>query len=251
MSLLKNIKIFYNAVAGNPETRYEAHFEILRYFCKKAGFRLYNKNLIWDKDIEYIEAWNRFPESNDFVHDRHYTLYNLAKSVSYLSQDTAECGVFKGASSHLILEANRNNNKTHHIFDSFSGLSKPTKDDAPVDTTSRMWKKNELSVTEDIVRHNLHQFSNIEIHKGWIPECFNNINNKTYSFVHIDVDLYEPTKDCLNFFYDQIAPGGLMVCDDYGYTTCPGTYKAFNEFISDKPENIAHLPVGSAFIIKQ
>ncbi len=25
----------------------------------------------------------------------------------------------------------------------------------------------------------------------------------------------------------------------------------FNEFISDKPENIAHLPVGSAFIIKQ
>lgn len=233
MSFLNIIKIFYNAVAGDSVTRYEAHFEIIRFFCKKSGFRLYNKNLIWDKDIEYIEAWNRFPESNNFIHDRHYTLYNLAKSVSSLSQDTAECGVFKGASSHFILEANRNNNKTHHIFDSFSGLSEPTKDDIPIDTTSRMWQKNELSIAENIVKHNLHQFSNIEIHNGWIPECFKNIDNRMFSFVHIDVDLYEPTKDCLNFFYDRIVPGGLLVCDDYGSTTCPGAYKSYNEFISE------------------
>ena len=40
MSFLNIIKYFYNAVAGDSVSRYEAHFEIMRFFCKNTGFRL-------------------------------------------------------------------------------------------------------------------------------------------------------------------------------------------------------------------
>ena len=71
-----------------------------------------------------------------------------------------------------------------------------------------------------------------------------------FSFVHIDVDLYEPTHDSLSFFYERLVPGGIIVCDDYGSEACPGAYKACNDFIADKPEEIVHLTGGQGVIVK-
>ena len=67
--------------------------------------------------------------------------------------------------------------------------------------------------------------------------------------VHVDVDLYEPTLASLAFFYPRMNPGGVMVCDDYGFTTCPGATKAVDEFLHDKPEKMIALPNGGGFFI--
>ena len=40
--------------------------------------------------------------------------------------------------------------------------------------------------------------------KGWIPSRFEEVKDKNFSFVHIDVDLYQPTLDSLNFFNNFI-----------------------------------------------
>lgn len=48
------------------------------------------------------------------------------------------------------------------------------------------------------------------------------------------VDLYEPTKDSIEFFYDKLNVGGIFLCDDYGFTSCPGATKAIDEFLVDK-----------------
>jgi hypothetical protein len=68
--------------------------------------------------------------------------------------------------------------------------------------------------------------------------------------VHIDVDLYQPTLDSIRFFYPRLAPGGIILCDDYGYSSCPGAKGAFDEYMKDRPEKIIHAPTGQAFIIK-
>ncbi|HEX3704868.1 MAG TPA: TylF/MycF/NovP-related O-methyltransferase, partial [Vicinamibacterales bacterium] len=49
--------------------------------------------------------------------------------------------------------------------------------------------------------------------------------------LHIDVDLYEPTRDSIAFLYERMNPGGIVVCDDYGFMTCPGATKAIDEFL--------------------
>lgn len=38
---------------------------------------------------------------------------------------------------------------------------------------------------------------------------------KEIAFLHIDVDFYEATLSALEFFYDSVVPGGIIIIDDY------------------------------------
>jgi hypothetical protein len=107
-----------------------------------------------------------------------------------------------------------------------------------------------LRAGEETVKANLSHYPNVEILRGWIPERFPEVSSLSFCFVHIDVDLYQPTLDSLSFFYPRLVRGGLIVCDDYGFSTCPGATRAFDEYMKDKPEKIIHVPTGQGFIIK-
>jgi len=70
--------------------------------------------------------------------------------------------------------------------------------------------------------------------KGWIPDSFGEEHaGRAYAFVHLDVDLYEPTKASLEFFYARMPQGGVIVVDDYASATFPGARLAVEEFLSD------------------
>jgi O-methyltransferase len=69
--------------------------------------------------------------------------------------------------------------------------------------------------------------------------------------VHIDVDLYQPTLDSLEFFWPRLADGGFVVVDDYGSSQFPGATTATNEFLDkNKPSFFYKVPMGACFIIK-
>jgi len=70
--------------------------------------------------------------------------------------------------------------------------------------------------------------------------------------VHVDVDLFEPTAARLEFFYPRLVSGGMIVCDDYGFTTCPGARKACDDFCAKTPQQtVIHLTTGQGIIMKQ
>jgi len=166
--------------------------------------------------------------------------------TSNVPGDTAECGVYKGCGSYIILDSNKESSfdRVHHVFDSFEGLSNPSGKDG------EYWTANDLSIEEDFVRKNLIKFKNVEFYKGWIPNRFDEVRERNFSFVHVDVDLYEPTLDSIRFFYERINTGGLFVCDDYGFLTCPGATAAIDEFLISKQEKMVSLPGGGGFFIK-
>ena len=76
------------------------------------------------------------------------------------------------------------------------------------------------------------------------------ISERRFSFVHVDVDLFQPTLDSIRFFYERTNTGGIILCDDYGFATCPGATRAVDEFLADKPEKMISLSGGSGFLIK-
>ncbi len=245
------LKLFINLIVGNSQDRYKARYELVRFISRKLGFRLYNMNLRWHKDDDYLKVWKSFPEGNDYIHERHFTLFKLAKSVEAVPGDTVECGVLKGAGSFLILSASESTDKVHHIFDSFCGLSDPVELDKPQEERVIEWEKGDLAINMNQVKNNLAQFSNVKYYRGWIPDRFADVAGLQFSFVHIDVDLYQPTLDCLEYFYPRLSPGGMLVCDDYGSEQCPGAYRALNEFFRDKPENVGELTTGQGIVTKQ
>lgn len=202
--------------------------------------------LEWFHQEDIKEVLERFEELKGFNAHRRFALQQLLRLTKNVLGDTAECGVYKGLSSYIILKQNQYSSyqRVHHIFDSFEGLSQP----AQVDGTH--WKKGDLACSLDIVKQNLQEFSSVVYHKGWIPEKFHEVKENTFAFVHIDVDLYEPTYCSISFFYERLNPGGILVCDDYGFLTCPGATKAIDDYLKDKQEKMVYLPGGGGFFIK-
>jgi hypothetical protein len=247
------ISLFMKAFLSSQDDarKSQARYELMVAVTSKMGFRLYNQNLWWHEDEEYKRVWAQFPEANLKIHDRRFNLYNLVKSVRNLAGDSVECGVFRGGGSHLILSALNDSTRAHHIFDSFEGLSEPENIDLPADQSVQAWVESDLSAEEFVVEKNLAQYKKqICLYKGWIPDRFQDVSDLQFRFVHIDVDLYQPTKDALEFFYPRMVKGGMIVCDDYGSDNCPGATKAMDECFDTKAESVIHLTTGTGLVIK-
>ena len=134
--------------------------------------------------------------------------------------------------------------RSMHLFDSFEGLPEPSIVDGGY------WHAGDLACSEDIARGNLACFGDIEFYRGWIPSRFPDVADRRFCFVHIDVDLYRPTHESLEFFFPRLYPGGMLVCDDYGFDSCPGARRALDDFFADRRVRIIHLPTGQGVIIK-
>jgi hypothetical protein len=89
----------------------------------------------------------------------------------------------------------------------------------------------------------------VVFHPGWIPERFTDVAERRFCFLHLDVDLLQPTHDALEFFYPRMVPGGVILCDDYGFETCPGARLAVDGFFASRPEPVVHLPTGQGLVI--
>lgn len=219
-----------------------------RYLCPSYQMEWPGKS--WYDSKEIMDFCAQFPyEWHRFNLGRKYNFMQILKLISNVHGETAECGVFSGASSWIILKyAGKDpdgNDRAHHLFDSFEGLSEPDAED------DSHWLKGALAYAETDVRKNLDEFEErCFYYKGWIPDRFQEVADKKFAFVHIDVDLTQPTRDSIEFFYPRLSEGAVLVCDDYGSALCSGATRAIDDFLADKPEKMIGFSTAAGFFIK-
>lgn len=235
-----------DALAGGLDEfgRYQAAEALTIAVYPRYKFSEYGR--IFLDDEPFLEYYRRFMDPGNWHSlDRRYTLRELLKLVSHLPGDAAECGAHRGFSSYLICEALQGTDAIVHLFDSFEGLSQPEARDGDY------WQRGSLTSAEEVLHETLAGFDNYRAYKGWIPTRFEEVSNRRFRFVHIDVDLYQPTYDSLAFFYPRVERGGIVLLDDHGFRSCPGARAAADAYMSDKPEPIALLPTGQGFFVKR
>jgi O-methyltransferase len=189
---------------------------------------------------------------------RFFELGQLFSQTRCVEGDVAECGSALGISSHFIcqiLAAERPgfDGAGYHVFDSFAGLSEPAAEDAIPDNhpdaqrLRDMCRAGMFAVPLARVQRNLAEFPAITFHPGWIPETFHELPETRYRFVHLDVDLYDPTFDGLEYFYPRLASGGMIVSDDYAW---PGARLAFEDFRAVSGAAMETTPLDQAIVRK-
>ncbi len=160
-----------------------------------------------------------------------HNVYKLVEQSGKLRGDLAEVGVYRGGSARIICEFKGQRNL--HLFDTFAGMPM-------VDKRVDRHRQGDFADTSiEAVQAFLSGFQNVYYHKGCFPETANAVLNCTFSMVHIDVDIYKSTLDCLRFFYPRMTRGGFILSHDY--RTLLGVRKAFADFFADKPEQILEL----------
>ena len=169
-----------------------------------------------------------------------YAVFSFAKAYCHLPGAMAEVGVYQGASAKLLCEAK--GPVELHLFDTFAGLPQSTSADRNVH------RQNQYPCSLESVRAYLQDYENVYYHPGLFPDSAKPLVDKRFSFVHLDVDLYESTLAGLEFFYPRLIPGGVILSHDYSILA--GVRKAFDDFLRDKSERPVQLPSTQCMLIK-
>lgn len=172
-----------------------------------------------------------------------------------------ECGVWFGFTGIIYCEIAKQIDPSFdgtglYLLDSYEGLSEKCDKDTPAtfnfesNAITAVNYSNNFICSLEKVTSQFQAYENITLIKGWIPQVFPHVPEKGWSFVHIDVDLYEPTLACLEYFYDRLLPGGIMICDDYLTPWFPGAMKAWDGFCAQRGISFAILDSGQSLIVK-
>ncbi|MCB9964005.1 MAG: class I SAM-dependent methyltransferase [Rhodospirillales bacterium] len=236
--------------------------DLLKSFLLRFQYRLIPQRVI-QQYVEaatdpYLRLYHEADETANPPHDRagddfskerrFFTLWQAAGQVltRNIPGDFAECGCKHGHSSYImarrLAECSEPHDRLMWIFDSFEGgLSDKQEQDrstrlADTNAAKTKQQKERFASSFEHVQHVFRHMPFVHLVKGWIPQSLNgDPAGRRYSLVHIDVDLYEPTKGALEFFYPRLSEGGLMVIDDYGSATFPGCQKAVDDFLAQHP----------------
>jgi O-methyltransferase len=169
-----------------------------------------------------------------------YQIFTAVKSTERIEGDLAEVGVYSGGSARLIRAANRS--KALHLFDTFEGLPEVEAIDSP------QFNKGQFAASFEDVKNCLKEYNNVHFYKGLFPTTATPVEDKKFSFVHFDVDTYESTRSCLDFFYSRMNKGGIILSHDY--ISAPGVRRAFDECFSNKAEPIIEMSGTQCLIVK-
>jgi hypothetical protein len=176
---------------------------------------------------------------NLLQYDRLYTIYQSLRQVIRRFPDdeivTLEAGVYHGQTSAFIcriLQEFAPGRSRHFAVDTFSGHSA---EDLPNGTEGPhkvgLFGDASQAAVEDL----LSAFKFARVMKGRVQDVAPGLGEKTFHFVHLDMDLLEPTKWSLEFFTPLLPLGGVAVVDDLRKRTCPGIEASVSAFLNQNP----------------
>lgn len=205
----------------------------------------------WNKDRLFQQACALIQGYTLVDKYRCYELWKLIEQSAKLSNGSIiEIGVWRGGTGALIARQAKNCDIQDRVYlcDTFTGVVKA----GPKDSSYKGGEHANTTrcVVEDLIfkRMNL---DNIEILEGIFPDqTGHQIEMLQFRFCHIDVDVYQSAKDIVDWIWDRIVPGGIVVYDDYGFEGCDGITKYVEEQINCKDRFVFHNLNGHAVVIK-
>jgi hypothetical protein len=170
-------------------------------------------------------------------------LYIVAKlrACLALEGEVAEFGVAQGATSAVIAGELIGAHTELWLFDSFRGLPRPTPEDTLVDDIFDLGSMEAYEGTMAFGAHEVVRrltavgfpLDRAKIVSGFVEETLQHDELPgTFCFAYVDLDFYRPIKTVLEFLAARVAPGGVIVVDDYGHFS-GGAQQAVDEFAGD------------------
>ena len=182
---------------------------------------------------------------------RIHVLCWAALHAAHLEGDFVDCGVNTGIFSRAIInyiDFNKTGKK-YYLLDTFGGLDSKYSSEKEMGRNKTINYENQKSLYEDV--KNTFKDFNVEIIKGAVPETLSKVKSDKICFLSVDMNCVLPEFEALNFFWDKMVSGGMIVLDDYGYANSTNDQKeAHDQFAKSKGIMVLTLPTCQGLIVK-
>jgi hypothetical protein len=185
--------------------------------------------------------------------ERMYALWQAVGHVHghAVPGDVVECGVWRGGSSMLaalaLLEKG-DSGRTLWLFDTFEGMSEPTEHDVDPNGARMLdeWDRHRGQTGDPVfafgaleeVRGNIaetgYPAERVRYVQGKVEDTIPGEAPERIALLRLDTDWYESTRHELDHLYERLAPGGVLIIDDYGHWA--GARQAVDEFFAGRDD---------------
>ena len=182
--------------------------------------------------------------------------YELFRNIIDVPGCIVECGVGRGSSFFTwsrLMEIFCPNDRQRRVygFDWFEGLKFNPQDGRPVESSHYVeggWSAgaavdeirqlvsivNEDNIISKSVRCKLIEGDVEET----IPKFLDENPGLRIALLHLDMDMYKPTKAALKYLYPRVINGGVVVFDEYGMIPWQGETNAADEYFAEIGEAV-------------
>jgi O-methyltransferase len=179
-------------------------------------------------------------------------VYALVRAVEYVVARgvpgaIVECGVWRGGSmmaAALTLLRLGVADRELYLYDTFAGMPPPTEADttrsgvraadllAENDEDSHIWAVASLSDVRAAVLSTQYPERRIHFVEGLVEDTLPATAPGEIAILRLDTDWYRSTKHELEQLYPRLAPGGVLILDDYGHWQ--GARRAVDEYFEEE-----------------
>lgn len=204
----------------------------------------------WQSDEEFRRAYELVRRNTLVDVWRCYELWSLVGELREVPGAILEVGVWRGGTGVLMAAraAALGIDDPVYLCDTWRGVVKTS----AVDTYYRDGKHDDASrKTVEALAGGM-GLQNVELLQGVFPDdTAESIADRTFRLCHCDVDVYQSAKDVFDWVWPRLAPGGVVVFDDYGFPACPGVTKFVDEQRLLDDRLVVHNLNGHGIVVKR
>ena len=234
-------------------------FNTRRHYARDGLFTFHNPQ--FHEDPAFQAAYARGVKASQGVDPQiqwrvHIALWAAAIAVR-VPGDFVECGVNAGFMSSAIMHRLHwgSLDKRFYLIDTFSGPPLGQYSREEVDRGRQRLAAEAMAAgayVSDLerVRANYAEWPNAVVVPGVVPEVLSTLNIGAVAFLHIDMNCAYPERAALEFFWDRLSPGAIVLLDDYAYFGHEWQANAMDAATRSLGVEILTLPTGQGLIFK-
>jgi O-methyltransferase len=225
--------------------------------------RTWNKSVDFLTDPRFMSAYRRGMDSGhaigrplgsrEDIHIEwriHVCCWAAAHAVR-LPGDFVECGTNTGIMSLAVCEyvdLNRTG-KNFYLFDTFAGI--PLEQISERELALGRANENEMYPDcWDIARSNFAPFPKARLVRGRVPDTLSSVQIDQVCYLCIDMNIAKPEVAAMEYFWDRLTLGAVIIFDDYGWLAYRQQKEALDRFAQTRGVEILTIPTGQGLLIK-
>jgi hypothetical protein len=165
--------------------------------------------------------------------------------------DFVECGVNRGFLSTAIMEYLDWDRlgKQFWLLDTFAGIDLSQLEGDELAAARERNARMDLA-DGDSVRAWFSQWQNVNVIEGSVPATLPQVQADEIAYLHLDMNASAPEVAALEYFWERLVPGAVVLFDDYGYRGYEAQRHALGALARRRDFPIASLPTGQGLLIR-